>query len=195
MGATVHAATLTYAVVVNTSSLSFTSGSIDLQFNPGGTATDAAAVRVFDFLPAASLSGAPVSTGDVNGDLRTAPVTIRNTAAYNDYFQNIGFLNQIAFSVAVDVTPSGRATSGSSFVFSLYDTSGITPLLTPNPDGFLLRIDIDPQANARVTNYNPAVLVLVPEPGPLALVGTGVAALLLLSRKKRRTAGSRDEVY
>ena len=74
---TAVAAPQTYQVYVNTSAIAGQSGFLDFQFTPGSNA-QAALAHILNFDPYnGSLSGAPVTTGNVSGNLPNA-VTLGN---------------------------------------------------------------------------------------------------------------------
>jgi len=83
VGATrcLEASPITYAVLVDTSSIAGVSGNVDFQFNPGALITDPAFVTISMFVSDGTLAGVPVRLGDVTGTL--PDVTIRNTTAFN----------------------------------------------------------------------------------------------------------------
>ncbi|WP_165227461.1 NF038129 family PEP-CTERM protein [Aquisphaera insulae] len=185
---TVRAGSISYLVEVNTTAITGQDGNLDFQFNPGGSGSGAATATVTDFLTAGGVvAQPPTRTGDASGSL-PGSLTLNNSTAYNDVFQGFTFGTGFSFTLtltgpALD-SPGGSA--GSSFALSLYDASGVTPLLTTDPNGSVLTVDLDaegtvstltfPQAS---TDPTPIVrLASVPEPAGLLLLGTGFVALL-----------------
>src|SRR5690349_1691025 len=77
---------ITYNVLVNTSSIAGTAGSLDFNFNPGPLVTQAASVQILNFSTDGSLNGTASKIGDVSGGLPAA-MTFDNGTAFNDYFQ------------------------------------------------------------------------------------------------------------
>lgn len=166
--APVASADITYQVTVNTSSISGTTGSLDFQFNPGPLATQSASLRILNFQSDGTPAGAcPCSKGDASGQL-PATLTFDNGAAFNDYFDNFTFGTTISFEVSLYgpalSTPGGGATSGSSFVFSMFsDLAGTIPVLTSDTThGFALRVDANLGGTTMVTNSSPGAAVTSP---------------------------------
>jgi hypothetical protein len=75
---TLCAASLVYGaqlnLTVNTSSINGTTGSIDFQFNPGPSTTQAATVQISNFTGATFLSGTQIDVGNVTGGLCQRPL-------------------------------------------------------------------------------------------------------------------------
>jgi hypothetical protein len=78
-------AAISYTVVVDTGSVSGTSGFLDFQFNPGNATTQAATATITNFT-GGTLSGAPQISGNVSGTL-PGTITFANSTALNEYFQ------------------------------------------------------------------------------------------------------------
>ena len=91
-------------------------------------------------------------------------------------------------------SPGGS--SGSSFALSLYDADGRTPLLTTDPNGSVLTVNLNVSGTTSVltfpqssTNSTPAASVSsVPEPSSLVLFGLGVLGLLAYVLRQIRVA-------
>jgi hypothetical protein len=198
-----RAGSVTYDVSVSTSSLSGQPGNLDFQFNPGGLGALVATATVTNFQTAGGIP-APSSTltGDASGAL-PGTLTLDNGTAFNDVFQGFTYGTSLSF----DLTLSGPAlggpagTFGSSFALSLYDAAGITPLLTTDPNGSVLTVDLnaDGTTSAQLfpqspTNSTPAasaspVGAVVPEPSSLVLlVSTLPAGMVVLRRLRGRRA-------
>jgi hypothetical protein len=183
------ASPITYAVLVNTSSIAGVSGNIDFQFNPGALTTDPAFVTISMFASDGTLAGVPVTTGDVTGTLPA--VTIRNTTAFNDYTDGFIFGNFLSFRVRFDGTaltsPSPAATSGSTFAFSLFNSDFTAALLTSDTvNGALVEGDVNLDGTVTITNFGTGGTTTVtavqdgtpvPEPSTLLLVGAGLVAV------------------
>jgi hypothetical protein len=195
-----------YHVTADTSAINGTAGNLDFQFNPGGPDALAAQVNVTNVFTDGAAGAGVVTTGDVSGTVFGAGgATLRNTAFFNDIFQEFTYGSNLSF----DVTLSGPAltpsmpfpAAGSEFAFSLYDAAGTTPLLTSDVGGAVLTLDIAPDGTTSATTFltdagGPpvvsATVSAVPEVGPgwslAALLTVGGAALELRRRKRRGMA-------
>jgi PEP-CTERM motif len=192
------------AVRVDTSSISGTTGSLDLNFNPGPLVTQPASLQILDLTSDGMLAGnCPCVTGDVTGQLPST-LTFDNGSGFNDYFDNFTFKQSMSFHVsfygAALSTPDGTSTSGSTFAFSMFsDAVGIIPTLTTDTtDGFAFTINVNFDGTTTVTNYssqtsvNPLNGAATPEPSTLALIGIGgvVFAGFVRRRKRKLLLGS-----
>jgi hypothetical protein len=196
--------TIVYNARVDTSSLAGSSGIIDFQFNPGGVGTLPATLTISNFISDATLTTSLVGRdGDATGTL-PGPLTLNNTFQLNDIFQSLVYGTSLAFTVTfsgqgVD-TPDPLA-PGSVFALSLSD-GNFNPLLTTDPAGSVLTIDLNPDGSTTATTFpqsstNPmpaatAQLVpppVVPEPPVWALLLTGVSGLGLSCRPGARRRG------
>lgn len=164
-----------YNFNVDTSSISGTSGFIELQFNPGSIIAPASAA-ITNFTTNAVLGAAQLS-GAVTGALPSL-VTINNTTGFNDYFQQITFGNSVNFALNL----SGAA--GSSFGLSFWQDID-TPVLTTDPNGFATTIDVNP--NGAVVTNNSGVVTANATPIPAAawLLGSGLMGLVGIRRKMK----------
>jgi hypothetical protein len=187
LGAAAFGGQIQYLVNVNTTTAP-SSGYLDFEFNPGDATSQAAFVTISGFVPGGGLTGSPVTAGSTSGTL-PSPMTINNTAFFNDYFQAFNFGPQITFLVTLDgpalTAPNGTSTQGSSFGFAMFQSDQTTPLLTSDPNGFAITIDVNLDGTTTLHNFSTATSVsVVPEPASLALAGAGL--LLLLGLKFRR---------
>lgn len=197
------AAPITYNVVVDTSSLSGTTGSLDFNFNPGGLITQAASAEILNVGGDGVFVGAPALIGNVIGILPVS-VIFDNGSGLNDYFQEFTFGWILSFSVSLFGPalsfPDGLATSGSALAFSLFsDAAGTIPVLTSDlPNGFAFILDVNLDGSTTPTNFsNETVLSPLPgggtaaEPQSLLLVMSGLALLTLQqgTRGSPRAAG------
>ncbi len=184
-------ADILYHVSVDTSSINGAAGSLDLNFNPGPLATQAANLQVLNFTSDGTLQSCAgnvqgyCNTGDVDGTL-PATLTFDNGAALNDYFTAFTYGNNIAFDVrlygpAVN-SPDGVSTSGSTFTFSMFsDVAGTVPTLTTDPNGFAVTADVNLDGTAPQSSPSPQATVTPESPGAAPEPGNlGLMAILLL---------------
>ena len=178
--------------------LAGTPGSLDIQYNPGPTATQASTATISLFSPTATLSG-PVATPGaptITGSLLTQ-LAIRNDPGFNDYFVNYTFPSVITFQLTLSGagvdTPSNTG-SGSTFAFSLYDAAGTTPLKSSNVDGFLFQIDLSNRGVATFQNFatggatvSATTSSTVPEPTTLLLAPASLMLLAFIHRFRNKS--------
>jgi hypothetical protein len=188
-------ASIVFNVTVNTG-IAGTVGNLDFQFNPADPSSPAATVTITDFAPLATLNG-PAITGDVSGDL-TSSLVISNSTNFNDYFIGYTFPAQIMFLLTFSgpgVDPPAGTIFGSTFLFSLYDSSGVNPLQTTNADGTgsLFSIDLlntgGTQVSDQSANGASISVASVPEPASVSLVLLGLALLAARHRTPEKTSG------
>jgi hypothetical protein len=135
-----------YLVTVDTTSVTGTSGFLDLQFNPGNITTQSATARVTNFsIDGGSLTGVPSIVGDVSGSL-PAPATFINGPGLNDYFHSLNYGVKYSFVLllsgpAID-SPDHISTAGSTFCLAMYDTA-LNPILTNQANGCAWTVDIN----------------------------------------------------
>src|ERR1700730_14312166 len=155
VGSVASASPITYGVTVNTSSISGTAGSLDLNFNPGPLVTQAASLQILGFTGNGTLAGGPCLTGgpcftgDVSGGPLPATLTFDNGTGFNDYFEGFAFGSALSFQVSLYgpalSSPDGTSTSGSRFAFSMFsDAAGTMPALTTDTtDGFAFTVNVN----------------------------------------------------
>jgi hypothetical protein len=192
-----EAAPITYDVIVDTSSISGTAGSLDFNVNPGPLVTQAASLQILSFASDGTLAGNPTLTGDVAGAL-PATLTFGNGTAFNDYFDGFTFGSALSFQVSLFgpalSSPDGMSTSGSTFAFSMFsDAAGTIPVLTADTtEGFAFTIAVNLDGTTTVTNSSaqttvtPATTPSVPEPGTLALMASGIGLWLAFRLRLQR---------
>jgi len=179
----------TYTVFINTSTINLTHGSLDLQFNPG-PGTFQPATAALTGLSGGTPDGAPSVIGDVIGTLPV--VSFDNGTFFNDYFDGYTYGSSLTFHLTLCGpamnSPNGTSTSGSSFVLSLFsDLNGTVPVLSSDTTtGIGIEFDINTNGSVAVTNNIQGATVTVPEPGSIALLGSGLLGLVAIARKKLR---------
>jgi hypothetical protein len=193
----VFAGSVIYHVTVDTSALNGESGYVDFQFNPGDSSAETATATITDFhTVGGSLVGSAILTGDASGMLPGA-LTLDNGSAFNDVFQ--GFTYGSEFSL--DVMLSGKAlddpggTVGSSFALALYAADGFTPLLTTDPNGSVVTINVNADGTTTSetfpqspTNSTPAAVATsaVPEPSSCILCACAMALISAVATVRAR---------
>jgi hypothetical protein len=196
VGSLASAGAITYDVTVNTSSISGTAGSLDLNFGPGPS-SQAASLQILNFASDGTLAGnCPCGIGDVSGQL-PATLTFDNGTGFNDYFDQFMFGGTISFNVSLFgpalSAPDGVSTSGSAFTFSMFfDPGGTFPVLTSDTaDGFAFEIAVNLDGTTTVTNFTEGAAIVnaetsTPEPGSFVLLGTALACCVALQLLRSR---------
>lgn len=155
---------ITYSAVIDTSSISGTVGSLDMNFNPGLLVTQTASLRIVNFGGNGTLAANPAIIGDVSGALPGA-LTFDNGTPFNDSFQGFTYGTTIVFSFTLFgpalSSPDGVSTSGSTFSFSMFsDAAGTQPVLTTDTtDGFAFVVNVNLDGTTTLTNFSNAATV------------------------------------
>jgi hypothetical protein len=190
-----RASSITYQVIVDTSSANGDYGYIDLQFDEGSDIPVLPVTgTIFGFISDAALNPSDTNNGAINAQgALPGTVTVGDTFT-SDYFEGLTFGNSIMFDVTLDgpgVSLDGGLTAGSGWTFLLafYESDASTPLFASGPAA---EIDIDAtgtvSASALADN---TTLEPVPEPAPLWLsAGAGLLAFAFYAFNKamHRTA-------
>jgi hypothetical protein len=182
------AGAITNRVTVNTSAINGTSGFLDFDFAPGND-SQSAFVTIANFSPGDSLTGVPQVNGSVTGTL-LGTLTIDNSTQFNDYFQAFNYGTSIQFLLTFDGTaltaPDGVSTSGSTFAFGMFDSTGSNPLLTTDPNGNTFTVNVNLDGSTTITTFPsdgnggpPAATVVAetPEPSYFLLVALLLAGM------------------
>jgi len=179
-------------VVVNTSTISGSMGSIDFQFNPGAFTTQAATVQILSFTGATYIAGTQSDIGGVSGGPLPSILTIANSGLDNEDFEDIKFGTSLSFTLSFSgpaVTSPNGSLSSSTFTLSLFkDAAGTMPVLTGDPNGILGTVQLNRDngaLNSQAVSSNAQFITPTPEPGSFLLLG---AALLVLSAIKCKLA-------
>jgi hypothetical protein len=182
---------LIFVINTNTSSISGTSGYIDVQYN-GLAGAGASTATITLFSTDGTLGGpATISViGDASGSLATT-VILENGAldssGLNDYDEAITFGTYTQFQVALSSPLGGTANSGFALIYynsdysvSLLssDISGASAALTVEPNGTVVtETYADAGGKYYTTVTNESEPSPVPEPSSFFAVGAGLALL------------------
>lgn len=182
-------ADIVLSVVVDTHTLAGVNGNVDFQFNPGPLSAQSATLDIKNFAGATYLAGSQVDTGGASGGPLPGTVVLTNSTVYNDDFEGVKFGNTMTFTLdftgsAIN-SPTGTFSSGSSFAFSLFDSTGNNPLLTNDPNGFAAIVNVNRNGSLTATTPSSSVTIL-PEPSSwMMMIGGSLLALGGLYRRKR----------
>ncbi len=169
-------------IAVDTSSLAGTTGSIDVQFNPGPNSVESASVAVLGFRGAKSTFDQ--QTGGATGGPLPNAVTITNSAVLNEDLEGLSFGSTLLFTlnfsgVAINNPGSQKPQSGSTFTLGLFSDPGATMPAAIDPSGVAFEADISASGNFTTLIESPQVSI-VPEPNylpALLLFGFGLFTL------------------
>jgi hypothetical protein len=189
-GAAAHAST--YTILVNTSSLSGDTGSIDFQFNPGVGTFQSATVQISNFAGGTGGTQTVYGSGVVGGPA-PASLSITNVAGQdNEVLDTYTFANSLAFTLNFSgpaiTSPAGNNTAGSEFSFFVYsDAAGDNSALTSDPNGVALAFALSPQGALTASIPSPDVQI-TPEPASVALLSAPLGLLLFARARRKRSA-------
>jgi hypothetical protein len=181
-----------YTVLVDTHTLDGTTGSIDFQFNPGVGTFQSATVDVTHF--AGGAYGGSQTTYGSGGDVIGGPfpnaISITNVAGLdNEVLDSYTFANSLSFTLDFSGTAitsnNGSDTAGSLFAFSIFsDPAGTVPVLTPDPNGIALTVNLSDQGALSSSIVSPNVQI-TPEPSTGALLALPLAFLAVIALGRR----------
>jgi hypothetical protein len=189
--ATVGRADTDFEVVVNTSSLAGTTGSIDFQFNPGPGAMQLGMMTISNIAEdGGSFAGVQQDFGSVSGGPVPNSLLFTSAFADNEDFETFNFGQSLTFLVdlggAAVNAPNGLSTGSITGYFSIFsNTAGTTPALGSNPMGIAAEFSISPNGGVTSEFLSPDVNV-APEPGSLWLVGGVLAVVGAWGIRRRR---------
>lgn len=186
--------TVTYSVVINTTSQTGNTGYMDFELNAGTFGAQDITATVTNF------TGATLNPGDPNNDaIGTTgslpdPISFDNQTG-NDYFEALAFGDQVSFDVTLSgagVSTGGSSASASGTIFQVAFTDSTLSnfLFTTDPSGTVAQIQTASdgtlttmlQPDAQVAQIP---LTATPEPPTLSLIGLGAAFIALASSWKR----------
>ncbi len=173
-----------YIVNVNTSAITGQSGFVDFTFLAGGAGAPAATATVTNFARIGGTLGAATLTGNATGAL-PGVLTLGNGGGFNDIFQAVTFGTQFSLQASVNTPAPSGSNVGTRLSISLYAADGVTPLLTVDPGGAVLAIDVNSAGLGTITTFASSVAggapvataTAVPEPNGGLLFVSGIACL------------------
>jgi hypothetical protein len=147
---------ITYHVLVDTSSITGTQGSLDFQFDASDLTSQTATATLKNFT-GGSLIGSPTFHGDASGTLFPGPAILNNTPAnlVNELIQDFNYGNSFSFDVTLsgDALQNPNGLPGSTFSLTLFDGRGATgnlllPIDANTPPALLINVKSDADAAA-----------------------------------------------
>jgi hypothetical protein len=194
-----NADTVTYSVVIDTSSQAGNNGYVDFELNAGTFGAQDITANVTDF------SGATLNPSDPNNDAigttgsLPGPLSFDNQIG-NDYFEALEFGNQVSFDVTlsgagVSAGVSSMSASGTIFQVAFTDSTMSNFLFTTDPSGTVAEIQTAADGTLSTTTQPGAQVVQIPvaatpEPSTLSLIGLGAGLIAMASHRKRHVNGS-----
>jgi hypothetical protein len=174
-----------YSVVVDTSTISGTTGFLDFQFVPSSPLSQFAFAEILNF-QGGSLMPPPSIVGDVSGILPGILVLNNDTPA-NSYSEGFIFGQNILFDLLLAgpaVSNPGPLPFSSIFGFGVLNSAGV-PELTSSPTAQLFTVSVNPGGTTTVDTSSPFVIV-TPEPASVLLFFTVVAAIGLIFGRRAK---------
>ncbi|MDY6944682.1 MAG: NF038129 family PEP-CTERM protein [Pseudomonadota bacterium] len=173
-----------FEVTVDTSALAGTTGYVDFQLNPADVSAPQAGASILDWAGNITLLGAPMVEGNVTGTL-PGTLQLANSTAFNDYFHAVEFGDAIRFVVEfTGNSPFPVASVGTSFALALYDADAVSPLLSDDISGSLVRFELALGELSYETFSPVAQVSAVPLPAAAWLLLTGLTGLIGVSRRR-----------
>jgi hypothetical protein len=163
-------------LLIDTSSVAGTTGSIDLQFNPGPNIALNASVAVLGFQGATSTFDQ--QTGSVSGGPLPNTVTLNNLDVLNEDLEGLNFGNSITLTLDFSgpaINSPGSAPSGSVFTLGLFSDPGATMPLPIDPTGIAFAANINPNGQFTTLIVSPEVSIV-----PAPLIGYGFPVFLAI---------------
>jgi hypothetical protein len=172
-----------YLVTVDTSAIAGTDGYVNFQFNPADLLAPSADASILQWAGSITLLGAPLIEGSVNGAL-PGTVSLNNGTAFNDYFHAAQFGEAFSFVLQLTGNVSNPASVlGTSFALALYAADAVTPLLSGDISGSILRFELSPDGVDYET-FGSVQVSPVPLPAAVWLLLSGVIGLLGMARSR-----------
>ena len=184
-----------YSVSINTAGLSGTAGRLTFDLVGQNSVNPHNTITISQFATDGRLAaGGNANQGGATGDL-SGPVTLSNTAYFNESARGETFGNQISFNLNLSENYVGPA-SPDQFSFFLLDSTGQQSVVsTSDASGAnaLFTVDITGQKGGNVTVFDistPGVSVsvgapVVPAPSSLPLFAGGLTIALIATRRNR----------
>ena len=192
-GNSASAGFITYQVVVNTSTISGTDGSLEFQYNPAMTPATISTAVVSPFTTVGgTISPTTEVNGSVTGSLASLPMTLTANTPFNDILENFKFGTSLTFNVTLSTT----ALVADRFSLTLWngnisavDSGTASPVYNIMPDdgsGAALTIDYNGVTASTIRNSAQVSVSAVPEPASITMLAIAGACLLVCGRLARR---------